>query len=468
MTLAAPRPGIVAATSLDRALDRAAGQRPIPGNRVRVLSHSPDAYGAMLDLIQGAERRVCLENYIVRSDETGWLFAEALADRARAGVEVRVLYDWFGSIGTRRKLWQFLRGAGVELRAFRPPTFVRLIENVSRNHRKVIVADGRRAIVGGLCIGNEWRGDPAKGIEPWRDTAVEIAGPAAFPLERAFAITWQRSGGRFDPAVDGEPPPEGDITIRPVVGEPGLGRAYRVTQLLAASCAERFWVTDAYLLAPPGLFHAMIDAAREGVDVRLLVPSSSDVPWIRNLTRFGYRDLLRAGVRIFEWEGPMLHAKTFVIDGRYVRVGSSNMNQSSFVANYELDILIDDERIAHEFEAMFRRDLARSAEVARRPLRAPRQLQRVLPSALERSRPAERAGQHRRTAVERRREAVRTLSILVAGSRRAIFGPLSLALFLLGALFILLPRPMSIGLGALLLWLAGGTAVELWRRRADR
>ena len=451
----------------ERALDRAAGSRPIPGNRITFLPDSPAAYEVMLQMIGQAEHRICLENYIFRSDEVGWRFADAIAARHRDGVEVRLLCDWFGSIATSRRLWQHLAAAGVEVRLFQPPAWVTLVDNLSRNHRKLLVVDGSSGVVGGQCIGSEWSGDPARGIPPWRDTALAIAGPAAVALEQAFGLTWQRAGGLFPGEGQVEVPEQGDVAVRVVAGVPGAGRAYRVTQLLAAGTMERLWITDAYLLAAPGLYHAMLDAAREGVDVRLLVPGSSDVPLVRNLTRFGYRDLLRAGVRIFEWNGPMLHAKTLVADGRWVRVGSTNMNQSSFVANYELDLLIDNIDLARELEASFRRDLSQSAEITRRPVRVPARIARALPAALER-RPPEisQVTRRRMSGLERRRRAARTLSILLASSRQAVFGPLLVGLVALGLAFIILPRPMSILLGLICLWLGVGAGAELWRRRA--
>jgi cardiolipin synthase len=133
----------------------------------------------------------------------------------------------------------------------------------------------------------------------------------------------------------------GDARVRVIVGEPGRERAYRALEYVTAGSIDRLWITDAYLVPPPRLFEALVDAARDGADIRLLVPGTSDVPLVRNLTRVGYRRLLRAGIRIFEWAGPMLHAKTLVADGRWARVGTSNLNASSLLGNYELDVLIE-------------------------------------------------------------------------------------------------------------------------------
>jgi len=364
---------IPAEQSVACAINRAAGGRPVPGNQVHLLIDGPKTYQAMLEVIAQASRWVHFENYIIRSDAAGWRFAEMLATRAREGVQVRVLYDWLGSFTTSRGFWSYLRKAGVEVRAFHPPQLVDAVTNISRNHRKLVVADGSRAVLGGLCIGCEWTGESHAGGQPWRDTAVEIQGPAAAVLDQSFASVWEMAGVKVPPGqAAGVVDPKGGGDVRVISGEPGRERAYRVIELLAAGSVERLWITDAYLVAPPRLFQALRDCARDGVDVRLLVPGSSDLPIIRNLSRIGYRDLLHSGVRIYEWDGPMLHAKTIVCDDRWVRIGSSNLNPSSLLSNYELDVLIEDAGLADAMEAQFRRDIARSREVASRPARGPR------------------------------------------------------------------------------------------------
>ncbi|HZA93371.1 MAG TPA: phospholipase D-like domain-containing protein, partial [Gemmatimonadales bacterium] len=162
---------IRAEQSVTCAINRAAGGRPVPGNQVNLLIDGPNTYRTMLDVISRATRWIHFENYIIRSDAAGWRFAELLAARARDGVSVRVLYDWFGSFGTSRGYWNYLRKAGVEVRAFHPPQLVDVVANVSRNHRKLVVADGSRGVLGGLCIGCEWTGESHAHGQPWRDTA---------------------------------------------------------------------------------------------------------------------------------------------------------------------------------------------------------------------------------------------------------------------------------------------------------
>ena len=456
----------MAADAVERAIDRAAGSRPIPGNRVDLLFDGPMAFDAMLDIIAKARRWIHFDNYIVREDRTGLRFAEALIDRARDGIAVRVSCDWLGSVGTPAGLWARLEAAGVTIRHFHRPGLFDFSTILSRNHRKLVAADGERAVIGGICIGDEWAGDPARGRLPWRDTAVLVTGPAAAALDQAFQRTWAMGGS---PLPDGESAADvaaaGSAAVRVLAGEPAQERAYRVSELLLATAASRVWITDAYLVAPRRLFRYLVDAAREGVDVRLLVPGTSDLPLIRNLTRFGYRELLRAGVRIYEWKGPMLHAKTVVADGRWVRVGSSNLNHSSLVENYELDVLVDDVTLAERMEAQFRRDLDHSTEVTVRPLRAPARLRRVLPGALGFERLEDGGPRHRRWLGERRSRSVLALRTLVAGARLAVFGPLAIGLAAVGLLFFLVPRAMGVIFGATSIWLALTSFAEVLRRR---
>ena len=463
------RPLGTARQSVASAVNRAAGGRPIPGNRVGLLIDGPEAYAAMLDVIAGASRWIHFENYIIRSDTAGWRFAERLAARAREGIHVRVLYDWIGSLYTSRRMWRHLRAHGVEVRAFHPLRPLDLVTNVSRNHRKLVVADGSRAVIGGLCIGCEWTGEAIEGGQPWRDTAVDIAGPAAAVLDQSFVRTWAVAGGVVpDEDVAGRVTPVGDAEVRVISGEPGRERAYRVIELLAAGGIHRLWFTDAYLVAPPRLFQALRDAARDGVDVRMLVPGSSDLPLIRNLSRIGYRDLLRSGVRIFEWDGPMLHAKTIVADGRWVRVGSSNLNPSSLLGNYELDVLIEDPGLAEAMERQYRLDIARSREVTRRPLRAPARISGALPTALSREAPEVPLARVPRSRREIRRRAALALRTIAGNARRSVFLPLSGLLVALCLLFFALPKATAYAFGVLCAWLAIGAWREAFRRRADR
>jgi cardiolipin synthase len=443
-----------------RALDRAAGSPPIPGNAVQLLIDGPEAYPAMLEVIARAERWLHFENYIIRSDATGWRFAEALAARARAGVRVRVLADWLGSLGTDSGYWRFLRDAGVEVRSFEPFNFSDPLVNLSRDHRKLVVADGTDAVTGGLCIGDEWSGDAAQERLPWRDTAVRIRGPAAAALDAAFGRSWSVSGGAL-PIEDrpGRVAESGGAAVRVVAGEPGQARTYRVLTAVAAGAISRLWITDAYLAPPPPLRIGLIDAARDGCDVQLLVPGMSDLPFVSNLSRVGYRDLLGEGIRIHEWEGPMLHAKTFVADGRFSRIGSSNLNYISLLGNWELDVLIEDEDLGTQLEQRFRKDLTGSREVVLRAPAAGRRPKLARPGSPLEVHP------HRSTRREKTRRAFVTLYSVAMGAGRSLFFPVFSAVVLLGLAAFFLPRVVAGGVTLFALWLAQSAFRQIRRQR---
>lgn len=449
----APR-GLGDRSKAGRLFDRVARSRPIPGNRVS-FQHDPDtAYRVMLEVIASATRWVHFDNYIFRDDRTGRRFAEALAARARDGVAVRVMTDWLGSFTTGRRFWRRLRDAGVEVRIFGPPR-LNPLANLARNHRKLVVADGADAVTGGMCIGDEWSGDPERGRMPWRDTMVRIEGPAAVALDRAFGRVWSAAGPPLpESELLHDTPEVGEAEVRVLEGEPGRSRVGRIVMLNLASATTRVWITDAYLVAPSMLVESMGDAVRDGVDVRVLVPSSSDLPFVRNLTRIGYRPLLAAGVRIFEWNGPMLHAKTSVADGRWVRVGSTNLNWSSLLGNWELDVIIEHPAAAAEMELTFRRDLARSSEVLVRPPRAPGRLRELLPDALAITEPEEEPPPHLPGLRERRRRGLVALGAVLASARRGLWGSAALVLLGLGVLAFVLPRAVGILFGVLSLTLA--------------
>jgi cardiolipin synthase A/B len=198
------------------------------------------------------------------------------------------------------------------------------------------------------------------------------------------------------------------------------------------------------------------------------MPGSSDLPLIRNLSRIGYRDLLRSGVRIYEWDGPMLHAKSIVCDDRWVRIGSSNLNPSSLLGNYELDVLIEDAALAEAMEAQFRRDVARSREVSSRLLRGPRRISTALPAVLTHQIPEVTGGKYHRSRRERRRRTGLVLRAVASHARRSVFGPISAIFIALCVLLVAVPRVSAYILAVLCAWLALGAGREAFRRRADR
>jgi cardiolipin synthase A/B len=379
---------------------------------------------------------------------------------------VRVLYDALGSLGTSRRFWRGLTLSGVDVRAFHPLLSPRFLDVLSRDHRKLVVVDGARAMMGGLCIGDEWAGNAARGRRPWRDSMVAVSGPAAAAADRTFGRIWERAGEPLPPEeLEADPPHCGPAVVRIVAGSPGRARMYRAVQFMAASARQRLWITDAYMIAPAALYAALLDAARDGVDVRLLVPGTSDLAVLRNFTRVGYRELLHAGARLFEWGGPMLHAKTFVVDDRWARVGSSNLNVSSLLGNFELDLIAESHDVAAALADQFLRDLASCREIVLQPGR------RFLPPRLVRAPGAAplpvRKKRHRPSGYELGAAAVVAVRRVAGGVRRTIGVTAALAFGAVGALLLLFPRAMSIVLaaGAFLLALCSG-AYALERRRS--
>lgn len=458
----------------DRMFSRAADAPLVGGNQVRLLEDGRENYPAWLAAIRAATDHVHFENYFIQDDEVGQEFAEALAAKAREGVRVRIVYDWMG--GFRRapsRFWRTLRAAGVEVRAYNPPQLSSPLGWISRNHRKTLVVDGSVGFVAGLCVGRMWVGDPARNVAPWRDTGVEIRGPAVAEIARAFARSWALAG---PPLPESEPIREparaGDVGVRIVSSEPASAAMLRLDQLVAAKARYRLWLTDAYYSGISSYVQALRAAAHDGVDVRLLVPNATDIPLLKPFSRAGYRALLEAGIRVFEWNGTMLHAKTAVADGRWARVGSTNLNVASWLGNCELDAVIEDTAFAAQMEAAYLEDLANATEIvldARRKVRAPGRPRHL------RSVPKRGSGSTSAAAAG----AVRIGNVVGAVlSDRRVLGPVEarltsmagLILCALSVLVALFPRALAWPAAAVGLW--GGLA--LWwrgiqlRRQAKR
>lgn len=440
------------------AFSRVAGAQLIPGNSVRLLRDAEENYPAWLDAIRSAEHSIHFESYIIHDDDIGAEFADSLAAKATEGVRVRVLYDWMGALGkTSRRFWRSLMKAGVDVRCFNPPRLDSPFGWLSRDHRKTIAIDGKVGYVTGLCVGRMWVGYPERGIAPWRDTGVEVRGPAVAEIERAFALAWETTGRPLPPdeLPGAEPIPNaGNAALRVVATMPYTAGLYRLDQLIAAFARKTLWLTDAYFAGTSTYVQALGAAATSGVDVRLLVPGGTDIPLLRPLSRAGYRPLLEYGVRVFEWNGPMLHAKTAVADCLWARVGSSNLNLASWLGNWELDVAIEDAGFAGEVEQMYLEDLANATEV-------------VLSSKLRVRRPARRP---ERRSVRRSGSAGRAVAgalrisntVGAAMTNRRILGMAeagimiggSLALFGLAAIAIKFPRSIAIPFAVLGVWVA--------------
>jgi len=350
-----------------RSFCRVADAQQSNGNSVRLLRDGPMTFAAWLDAIGKARRNVHLENYIIQEDSVGTAFADALIAAAGRGVGCRVIYDWLGCrTRTSARFWDRLTAAGVEVRRYNPPHLENPLHWISRDHRKVLCVDGDVAFTGGLCIGHDWMGDAARGIPPWRDTAIEIHGPAVALVDAAFADSWEAAGNTAPGAKEILPAAgdgAGGVDVSVIAGRPDSMGLYRLEQLVAEMAERSLWLTDGYFVATTGYVRALAGAARAGVDVRLLVPGSSNWPLVGALSKSAYRPLLEAGVRVFEWNGPMIHAKTAVADGCWTRIGSSNSNLASWVSNRELDVTVKDHEIAAQMEAMYEEDMKNSTEI---------------------------------------------------------------------------------------------------------
>jgi cardiolipin synthase len=344
---------------------------------VQLLRDAAENYPAWLSAIESARHWVHFETFILRDDMIGRQFADLLAAKARAGVRVRLIYDWVGSLGyASRRFWRHLNDAGVDVRRFNSPSLENPFGWINRDHRKMIGVDGRIAFVTGLCVGQQWLGNPRRHIDPWRDTGIAIEGPAVAAIEAAFADSWKATASGALPRS--ERPHQrniaavGNTAVRVIAGVPNVAGMYRLDQLIADIARHRMWLADAYFVGTTPYVQTLCAAARSGVDVRILLPGSNDIPIVRAFSRAGLRPLLEAGVRIFEWNGSMMHAKTAVADGRWARVGSTNLNVTSWLSNRELDVIVEEPRFAKQMEDAYLADLSNSTEIVlennRRPV----------------------------------------------------------------------------------------------------
>jgi cardiolipin synthase len=353
-----------AAQLIERALSRAGGTPLIEGNAIELLIDARQNFDAWLAAIRGAQRSILFENYIFSDDEIGREFRAAFVEAVSRGVKVLVIYDWLGCLGSSRaSFWKPLTDAGGFVRVYNPPHFDRPLGWLARNHRKLIVVDSTLGFISGVCIDAKWLGKPSKNIDAWRDTGVIVRGPACHEMSVAFCANWSALGDSsdFDP---GPPAPcAGDVALRVIATQPRSAGIFRTDQLIAAMARKALWITDAYFVGLAPYVQALGAAASDGVDVRLLVPGSSDLPFVARLSRAGYRPLLESGVRVFEWNGPMLHAKTAVADDLWARVGSSNMNVSSWFANAEIDVAVEDAGFAQCLARQYEKDLENATEI---------------------------------------------------------------------------------------------------------
>ena len=367
------------------------GEPLVTGNRVDLLQDGPGTYAAMFEAIANARDHINLESYILEAEGPGEEFARRLIARAKAGVRVNVLYDSFGSIGTPASYFDHLRANGVNVCEYNP---LRRLGNLLsralhlRDHRKLMVVDGRIGFIGGVNIspvysagssplaalgGSGMAAPGADGGAPpkpgWRDTHVRVEGPSVAQLQRLFMRHWSKHSSIALRGTHYFPPlaPAGSQRVALAACDAGRRRNPFYRALLSALDASqhRVFLTTAYLVPTRRLMRALVKAARRGVDVHLLLPGVSDFWAPLQAGRSHYSRLLRAGIHLHELHDTLLHAKTCVIDGMWTTVGSSNLDWRSFLHNAEANLVVLDATLAQEMERVFMDDVARAREIVR-------------------------------------------------------------------------------------------------------
>jgi cardiolipin synthase len=358
------------------------------GNKVTLLQDGPSTYQALYAAMAGATNSIDMESYIIEDDEVGQRFARELVAAQARGVVVNLIYDSVGSIGTPRAYFDDLATHGVNTLQFNPvdPRKAKAGWDVNqRDHRKLTVIDGKRAFVGGINISSVYSGGsfsqhskerPGQKV-PWRDTDLEIEGPVVADFQKLFMDTWTRQKGKTVANADYYPQIErqGDVVVRAIGGTSTEPYSQIYATLLSAirSSSTSILLANAYFDPDPQLLAAIEEAARRGVDVKLLLPSISDSWLVMSAGRRHYGELLEAGVQIYERKGALLHSKTTLIDGVWSAIGSTNLDWRSFLHNDEIDAIVLSASFGDQMRAAFAADLAKSEPLTmerwkRRPL----------------------------------------------------------------------------------------------------
>lgn len=359
----------------DLAFEQALSDVPLAlDNKVTLLENGTATYQAMLAAIRGATDSINIEMYIFSDGPVGQMFADALIERQHHGVQVNLMYDSVGSLSTPASFFDRLRQNGVAVLQYRPvnPFEATLPWSIRhRDHRKMLVIDGRVAFTGGINISEVYGpGSHSKRREVplayWRDTDIEVEGPAVAEFQRLFIDQWRYQEGpeltsrNYFPKLE----PRGDQIVRVIGSVPERFSLIYVTLISAIVSSEtNVYLTDAYFAPDRQFLHALENASRRGVDVRLLLPSESDAPLIVSAQRANYSGLLKAGVKIYEWKGEMLHAKTATIDGVWSTVGTSNLDWWSIARDNELNAVILSHSFGSEMDTMFRKDIENSKQI---------------------------------------------------------------------------------------------------------
>ncbi|HEY9479673.1 MAG TPA: phospholipase D-like domain-containing protein [Gemmatimonadaceae bacterium] len=352
-----------------RTVELFTGTMLVSGHRVELLANGEELYPRLWDDLQSATRSITLQMYYCRPGVMADTLAAILSERARAGVRVLFLHDAFGSIDLTKEYLDGLREAGVTIAVFRPVHWYSLHKAQSRSHIRVVVVDGRVGYTGGFGLDDKWFGD-GRHADQWRDTNVRFTGPAVLELQATFAAGWVEATGTLIVGEEFFPLQNDDATGAQVAGllhaAPSIGStsASRFLALSITGARERLYITNSYFV-PDRAFRALLIAAvRRGVDVRVLTAGKrTDVKTTRWAGRAVYGDLLAGGVRMYEYEPTMMHAKTFVVDGRWCTVGTMNFDNRSMVFNDESNLLVFDADVGSALEEMFHADLTCAHEI---------------------------------------------------------------------------------------------------------
>lgn len=345
------------------------------GNKVKLLHSGQVSFDTIFRSLESAEQIICLEFYIYRNDDTGIRLAGILKKKASEGVAVYLLYDHYGSFQTPDSFWNDLMGAGINVRASHPFTWRDRHEYFRRDHKKLIVIDGRRAFTGGLNIANEYSGGHFYKRSPllkreklsiWRDTGVLIEGPVALNLFRLFRKAWYLWHGDEIKFNNKETSSPGSLPIIPIFASSPRGsrRLRRLINWSISNSKKSIHITTAYFTPSLRMLKGLRRAAEKGVDVRIIIPGTSDIPAANYAAHAAFTRLLQSGVQIYEYSGVMLHAKTYLFDGIWSIIGSANLDFQSLRKNDEGNVGILDEEFGEKMLNLFRSDMADSDAVS--------------------------------------------------------------------------------------------------------
>jgi cardiolipin synthase len=338
----------------------------VGGNRAEILNNGDEFFTAMVEAIRGAKKTVNLESYIYKPDKAGELMTQALIDAARRGVEVRVLVDGTGSKYAGPHL-QRMRMAGVRAEKFHPVRLWSIYKIARRTHRKILVVDGTVSFTGGFCIADSWLGN-ARNPKEWRDLVVRVTGPVSAQMQAIFSEDWTYTtgeilaGDKFYPHIE----PAGDVPAQAIKASRGdsSSLAAMLYYMAIQSAETSIHIQNAYFVPDRQIREALIQAAKRGVDVRIMVPGRHiDEPVVRMASRLHYGELLQGGVRIFEYGETMMHNKNAVIDGLFSTVGSINFDRRSLRQNAEESLAFYDRDFAARLDAVFAEDERRCREI---------------------------------------------------------------------------------------------------------